>query len=311
MPFKFDIEGPETRKQRELDQRLRDIQIKSAQALLEKENPEMRATRLDQAAAVLQDPNATPGQFASAYQTAKELGGTRQVPGFGDVPLVMPEESLNQVLVKTFETNAQRLAYANRRIQEAEASGDRITADALRQQRDAFFKNADKNYKKPPIKTVEDLVEYKNLLNLANEAIELNNSFYSGPVMGRVGAAMSSMGYAPDYTKMNQAYAGIRNQILNKMAGTAVTEAEAQRLLDQIGNPMTGDYLQRLKLFSQQRRREYLDKLQAIQEAGFEIPPSLDLNSTRQTQNAPKETGGNVLGKYSIDPSTGQVIRAK
>jgi hypothetical protein len=176
------------------------------------------------------------------------------------------------------------------------------------------FKNVKDNFKKLPIKQAEELVEYKNLVDLSTKAMETTSPNLYGPVVGRVQAGLAAFGQSPDFTQMNQAYAGVRNQILRARSGAAVTEKEAERFLQEMGDPYTGDFAQRLEIFANQRRREYLDKLQAYQEAGFEIPRSLQMGTmsddgVRQQQQADGK-GSGVVGRYSIDPS-GQVIRAK
>jgi len=181
--------------------------------------------------------------------------------------------------------------------------------------RDIQFKNAKDNFKKLPIKQAEDLVEFKNLVELGSKAFSTTSENLYGPVSGRIEAGKSYLGMSPDFTTMNQAYAGVRNQILKARAGAAVTPSEAVRFLEEIGDPYTGDYPQRLESFTAQRRKEYLDKLQTYQEAGFDIPPSLqfgkgsDAGATQQGQQAQGATG--VVGKYMTDPATGKVMRVK
>jgi hypothetical protein len=210
---------------------------------------------------------------------------------------------------------AQRLASINQQIDQADQAGDKYGADALRSMRDIQFKNAKENFKKLPIKQAEDLVEFKNLVQLGSKALETTSENLYGPVSGRIEAGKSYLGMSPDFTTMNQAYAGVRNQILKARAGAAVTPSEAERFLQEIGDPYTGDYKQRLESFSSQRRREYLDKLQAYQEAGFDIPQSLqigggsDAGATQPGQTSKGATG--VVGKYTTDPATGKVMRVK
>ena len=181
--------------------------------------------------------------------------------------------------------------------------------------RDLQFKNAKDNFKKLPIKQADDLVEYKNLVELGSKALETANENLYGPVSGRIEAGKSYFGMSPDFTTMNQAYAGVRNQILKARAGANVTPSESERFLQEIGDPYTGDYKQRLESFTSQRRREYLEKLQAYQEAGFDIPQSLQISGgsdagTAQPSQAAKGATG-VVGKYATDPATGKVIRVK
>jgi hypothetical protein len=315
MGLSFNIEGPETKKLREADMQERELRTRMLRMAVEKEDPATRGAAIDASLQVLQDPNATTGQKAAAYTRAGELGGTRQVEGIGAVPTVIPEEQVNDVMTRRTQMGAQRLASINQQIDQADQAGDKYGADALRAMRDIQFKNAKENFKKLPIKQAEDLVEFKNLVQLGSKALETTSENLYGPVSGRIEAGKSYLGMSPDFTTMNQAYAGVRNQILKARAGAAVTPSEAERFLQEIGDPYTGDYKQRLESFSSQRRKEYLDKLQAYQEAGFDIPQSLQIGGgtetgTAQPSQTPKGATG-VVGKYTTDPATGKVIRVK
>jgi len=315
MGLSFNIEGPETKKLREADMQERELRTKMLRMAVEKEDPATRGAAIDASLQVLQDTNATTGQKAAAYTRAGELGGTRQVEGIGAVPTVIPEEQVNDVMTRRTQMGAQRLASINQQIDQADQAGDKYGADALRAMRDIQFKNAKENFKKLPIKQAEDLVEFKNLVQLGSKALETTSENLYGPVSGRIEAGKSYLGMSPDFTTMNQAYAGVRNQILKARAGAAVTPSEAERFLQEIGDPYTGDYKQRLESFSSQRRKEYLDKLQAYQEAGFDIPQSLQIGGgtetgTVQPSQTPKGATG-VVGKYTTDPATGKVIRVK
>ena len=315
MGLSFNIEGPETKKLREADMQERELRTRMLRMAVEKEDPATRGAAIDASLQVLQDPNATTGQKAAAYTRAGELGGTRQVEGIGAVPTVIPEEQVNDVMTRRTQMGAQRLASINQQIDQADQAGDKYGADALRSMRDIQFKNAKENFKKLPIKQAEDLVEFKNLVQLGSKALETTSENLYGPVSGRIEAGKSYLGMSPDFTTMNQAYAGVRNQILKARAGAAVTPSESERFLQEIGDPYTGDYKQRLESFTSQRRKEYLEKLQAYQEAGFDIPQSLQIGGgtetgTAQPSQTPKGATG-VVGKYITDPSTGKVIRVK
>ena len=315
MGLSFNFEGPQTKKLREAEMQERELRTKMLRMAVEKEDPATRGAAIDASLQVLQDPNATTGQKAAAYTRAGELGGTRQVEGIGAVPTVIPEEQVNDVMTRRTQMGAQRLASINQQIDQADQAGDKYGADALRAMRDIQFKNAKENFKKLPIKQAEDLVEFKNLVQLGSKALETTSENLYGPVSGRIEAGKSYLGMSPDFTTMNQAYAGVRNQILKARAGAAVTPSEAERFLQEIGDPYTGDYKQRLESFSSQRRKEYLDKLQAYQEAGFDIPQSLQIGGGTETGTAqPSQTPKGataVVGKYTTDPATGKVILVK
>jgi hypothetical protein len=312
MPFKFDIEGPETKKQRELDQRLRELQTKNLQMQLEREDPTSRGAAIDVELAALQDPNATTGRRAAAYARLGELGGTRQVEGIGAIPTVVPEEQVNEILNLRTQMGAQRLASINQQIDQAKQAGDMYSASGLEAMRDMQFKNVKDNFKKLPIKQVDELVEYKNLVDLGTKAIETTSPNLYGPVAGRVQAGLAAFGQSPDFTQMNQAYSGVRNQILKARAGAAVTPSEAERFLQEIGDPYAGDFAQRLETFTSQRRREYLEKLQAFQEAGFEIPRSLQMGaiSDEGVRQQPQSVGQRQVIRFVRDAS-GNLVPAR
>jgi hypothetical protein len=312
MPFKFDIEGPETRKQRELDQRLRELQTKALQTQLEKEDTGLRGSAIDTELAALQDPNATTGRRAAAYARLGELGGTRQVEGLGAIPTVVPEEQVNEILNRRTQMGAQRLASINQQIDQAKQTGDMYSASALEAVRDLQFKNVKDNFKKLPIKQAEELVEYKNLVDLGSKAMETTSPNLYGPIKGRVQAGMATFGQSPDFTKMNQAYAGVRNQILKARAGAAVTPSESERFLQEIGDPYAGDFAQRLETFTSQRRKEYLDKLQAYQEAGFEIPRSLQIGKIGDGETGQmQQAGGQRQVIKFVRDSSGNLVPAR
>jgi len=312
LPWQQKIYEQEDR-QRALDERVRELQAKSLEASLLKEDPEARARAIDAELMAMESPQASIGRKAAAYARLGELGGTRQVEGLGQVPTVIPEDQVNEILGRRTQMSAQRLAAVNQQIDQAKQNGDMYTASALEAVRDIQFKNVKDNFKKLPIKQAEELVEYKNLVDLGTKAVEKAKPNLYGIIDAPIQAGLAAIGKSPSFTEMNQAFSGVRNQILKARAGAAVTPSEAERFLQEIGNPYSGDFGQRLETFTAQRRKEYLDKLQAYQEAGFEIPKSLQIGvSEDATQGAPGQpsTGG-VIGKYIIDPTTGRGIRAK
>lgn len=300
-------------RQRALDERVRELQAKSLEANLLREDPEARARAIDAELMAMESPEASTGRKAAAYARLGELGGTRQVEGLGQVPTVIPEDQVNEILGRRTQMSAQRLAAVNQQIDQAKQNGDMYTASALEAVRDIQFKNVKDNFKKLPIKQAEELVEYKNLVDLGTKAVEKAKPNLYGMIDAPIQAGLAAIGQSPSFTEMNQAFSGVRNQILKARAGAAVTPSEAERFLQEIGNPYSGDFGQRLETFTAQRRKEYLDKLQAYQEAGFEIPKSLQIGVSEEVMQggqAQPSTGG-VIGKYIIDPTTGRGIRAK
>ena len=62
MPFKFNIEGPETKKAREAEMQERALRSRILQMSIEKEDPVARGLAIDQSLQILQDPQSTTGQ---------------------------------------------------------------------------------------------------------------------------------------------------------------------------------------------------------------------------------------------------------
>jgi hypothetical protein len=239
-------------------------------------DPNERGSLIDQEQAIYNDPNATPGRRAVANQRMMEYGGMVNVPGLGNIPSVTPTEKVNQAMATKFETAAQGLAYANQRIAEAQASGNQGLAQALTVARDDMYKSAKDNFKKLPIKEIGELTDYKSLVDLGATAIgSITSEDLYGPVRGRVNPAIASTYGYPDYTKMMQAFSGVNNQILKARSGGAVTDQEAERFRAEIGDPNSNDFPDRMKMFTAQRRREYLGKLQVLRDSGYDIPDTL------------------------------------
>lgn len=316
MPFQFNIEGPETRKQRELQQRLQELQIRGAQMQIEQQSPESRGRMIDESLSIMNDPNATIGQRAAAYQRVGELGGTRMVEGIGNVPNVFQDEQLDEILRRRTINTASRLTAVNRDIAALKAAGDVEGAASLEATRDMQFKNAKENFKKLPIRQAEDLADLKGIVELGQSAssyINSNPNLY-GPFMGRAQAGMAAVGASPEYTQMSSMFSGVRNQILKARSGGAVTPQEADRFIEEIGSPTSGDFAQRMEFFSAQRRREYLDKLQAYREAGFEIPSSLMIGSRDGAMAGggaqAQQAGGRQVIKYTRD-AQGNLVPAR
>ena len=315
MPFKFDIEGPVTKKQRELDQRLRELQTRNLQMQLEREDPIARGNLIDQSLSILNDPNSSQGQKSAAYARLGELGGTRQVEGIGQVPVAIPQNEIDRNLYERTESMANRLEFVNQQIQDARAAGNMARAASLEAARDAQFKSAKENFKKLPIKSAEDLADMKSIIDLGQQAVGAISPNLYGPIEGRVQAGMASLGMSPDYTKMSQMFSGVRNQILKARSGGAVTPQEADRFIEEIGSPTSGDFGQRMEFFTQQRRREYLDKLQALQEAGYDIPDSLKFSTSRGgtaqgAQATTEQAGGRQVIRYVRD-AQGNLVPAR
>jgi len=303
MPFQFNIEGPETKKQRELQMQNAELNARILQRSLEKEDPMVRGKQIDESLAIFNDPNSTQGQKSAAWARMNELSGSRMVEGFGQVPLAIPQNEVDRNLYERTEAMANRLEFMNQQIQEAKASGNMARAASLEQARDIQFKSAKENWKKLPIKSAEDLADIKSVIDLGQQALTAVRPDLYGPIDAPLGALGASVGMAPDYTKMNQAFAGVRNQILKARSGGAVTPQEADRFIEEIGTPMAGDFGDRLQLFTVQRKGEYMNKLQALQDAGYEIPDSLKFSTSRVgTQQGAQAPAGQGVGQAGERP---------
>jgi hypothetical protein len=303
MPFQFNIEGPETKKQRELQMQNAELNARILQRSLEKEDPMVRGKQIDESLAIFNDPNSTQGQKSAAWARMNELSGSRMVEGFGQVPLAIPQNEVDRNLYERTEAMANRLEFMNQQIQEAKASGNMARAASLEQARDIQFKSAKENWKKLPIKSAEDLADIKSVIDLGQQALTAVRPDLYGPIDAPLGALGASVGMAPDYTKMNQAFAGVRNQILKARSGGAVTPQEADRFIEEIGTPMAGDFGDRLQLFTVQRKGEYMNKLQALQDAGYEIPDSLKFSTSRVgTQQGAQAPAGQGAGQAGERP---------
>jgi hypothetical protein len=303
MGIQFNIEGPETKKQRELQMQNAELNARILQRSLEKEDPMARGQQIDESLGILNDPESTQGQKSAAYARLGELGGTRMVEGVGQVPVAIPEQDVDQYLATRTESMANRLAAINQRIQDAKSQGNMALASALESTRDMQFKSAKENWKKLPIKSAEDLADIKSVIDLGQQALTAVRPDLYGPIDAPLGALGASVGMAPDYTKMNQAFAGVRNQILKARSGGAVTPQEADRFIEEIGTPMAGDFGDRLQLFTVQRKGEYMNKLQALQDAGYEIPDSLKFSTSRVgTQQGAQAPAGQGAGQAGERP---------
>lgn len=314
MPFKFDIEGPETKAENELRRKIADLTIRKLAADPQTMDPVSRANIVDQEQAIYNDPNTTPGRRAVAGQRMMDYGGSVSVPGLGNIPASTTAEAIDTAMAAKFESIGQRLAYANQKIAEANASGNPQLAQALVVARDAMYSSAKDNFKKLPIKEINDLSEYKSLVDLGKTAIDsITGEELYGPVRGRINPLIASTSGYPDYTKMMQAFSGVNNQILKARSGGAVTDDEAKRFQAEIGDPTANDFPDRMKAFTAQRKREYMTKLQAFRDSGFEIPDSLLPDDIRQiisenkkSSSQPKQSQQQVI-QTTIDKN-GRIV---
>lgn len=302
----FNFEGPEAKKERELRQRLTDLSVKKLAADKDIMDADVRGSLIDQEQAIYNDPNVSPGRRAVANQRMMEYGGAVNVPGLGNIPSVTPADKINEAKATQFETAARGLAYANQKIAEAQAAGNQGLAQAYTVARDDAYKSAKDNFKKLPIKEVNELTDYKALVDLgkfANESISSSDLY--GPIRGRINPMIASTYGYPDYTQMMQAFSGVQNQILKARSGGNVTDSEAKRFMDEIGDPNANDFADRMRAFGAQRRREYLGKLQVLRDTGYDIPDTLLPDDLRENLGIGKKASGKA---DSTGTSSRQVI---
>lgn len=99
MPFKFDIEGPETRKARELQQRLQELQAKRLEMELDPNAMLQQQTQRAEAAALQGfNPQASPTAQAVGQRVLGETVGYQKIPGTEmQVPAGTPPEMVQSL----------------------------------------------------------------------------------------------------------------------------------------------------------------------------------------------------------------------
>lgn len=110
MPFQFNIEGPETKKQRELQQRLQELQAKRLEMDLDPNAMLEQKTRIAEAAAAQGfNPQASPAAQAVGQRVLGEAAGYQKIPGTEiQMPMGTPP-TMVQSLFENAINNAQSL----------------------------------------------------------------------------------------------------------------------------------------------------------------------------------------------------------
>lgn len=314
MPLSFNFEGPEAKQERELRNKLIQLNI-------QKNDPQYQAQQLDQIAQTLKDPSATIGQKAVAYRLAGEYGGTREVEGLGNVPTIISNDEAKQAAAASLQQGAQSLAQLNSLISGYEQNGNIELANAYKALRDERYKTASKSIQELPIKNSEELVLQKNLISSAQKALDKANesSLRYGPLMGRVQSGLSTFypENSKDYVDMYQNYNAAKNNYTRLLAGQNVSGQELNRMLLEIGDPTSNDFPYKLQNFVNQQKQTYSDKIQAWRQNGFKVPESLlklsdESDSGQQaTKQQAQQPGKSLTLNYVIDPSTGKLVPAK
>ena len=288
MPFTFNIEGPEGRKKREMEERELAARTRAYEARAEVE--EADASKIDPSkpanqAAIRdiltrrqnsQDPlerMALEASLGNRFGTVNTAMGT--------VPAFLPQDEVRQRQADILMKTSRDLADVEKQIQLFEQSGDIAMANALRTQRDTMYKNAKDNFKKVPFDKLDELANRRSFLDAAEQVATLlqeegSSSLY-GPVdsfFGNIGAATGVMS-DPKYVALTRAFAATRNALMKELSGAAVTENEAKRQLENIGNPTRADFGDKFMAFYNQSRRDFYNKIQTLNDAGFQIPDKL------------------------------------
>ena len=85
---------------------------------------------------------------------------------------------------------------------------------------------------------------------------------------------------------LTRAFAATRNALMKELSGAAVTENEAKRQLENIGNPTRADFGDKFMAFYNQSRRDFYNKIQTLNDAGFQIPDKLVSRSQQGVENS-------------------------
>lgn len=115
MPFQFNIEGPETRRARELQQRLQELQARRLEVELDPQAQIRQQTQIAEAASQQAfDPNASPAAQAVGQRMLGQTVGMQKVPGTNlEVPMGTPSGMLPSLL-QTAVSNVKALrSYAD------------------------------------------------------------------------------------------------------------------------------------------------------------------------------------------------------
>ena len=314
MPFTFNIEGPEGRKKREMEERELAARTRAYEARAQIE--EADASKIDpsqpQNMAKIRDiltrreNSQDPLERMALEASLGNRFGTVNT-AMGTVPAFLPRDEIRQRQANTFMQTSQDLADIENEIQMAEQAGDINKANAMRATRDTMYKNAKDNFKKVPFDKLNELTDRRSFLDAAEQVAALlqeegSSSLY-GPVdsfFGNIGAATGVMS-DPKYVALTRAFANTRNALMKELAGAAVTEGEAKRQLENIGNPTRADFGPRFLDFYNQQRRDFYNKIQTLNDAGYQIPEKL---VTRSQQGVEKD--GQPQAKPQPNASTFQ-----
>lgn len=291
--FNFTIEGPGAARKRAMEERELAARTRAYEARAQIEEAE--ASKIDPS----QPQNMSKiRDILTQYENSQDplerraleasLGnrfGTVKTD-MGDVPAFLPQDEIRQRQAATFMKTSRDLADVEEQIQLAEQSGDMRLANAMRTQRDTYYKNAKDNFKKVPFDKLDELVNRRSFLDSAEKVATLlqekDSSSLYGPMdsfLGNIGAATGIMSN-PKYVALTQAFAATRNALLKELAGSAVTPSEASRQLESIGDPARSDFGDKFMAFYNQSRTDFYNKLQTLNDSGYQIPEKLIVRSS-------------------------------
>lgn len=305
--FKFHFEGPQEKREREL--RVQEMETAIARNKASAEILDAEASRINpgtpgrtqEIQSIIEKANNPATSELERRALIASLGGR-----FGEVdtpagkmPLFATSDMVEERQRNMFINGAQKLADAERAIRDAEQRGDSDLAAGLKTMRDNMFKGAKENFKKVPFDKLDELSNRRSFLDAAEKVASILQEEGSGSLYGPIDSFMGDLGGRTGimtndkYVELSQAFAATRNALLKELAGSAVTEGEAARQLESIGNLGRADFGPRFMSFYNQARRDFYNKVQTLNDSGFQIPERLITRSEQgvTTKDAPAATG--------------------
>lgn len=316
MPISIDLSGRKELQKKLMEQDLANsgLQNQLLRAKVDEINPDTEAIR----GILARRSQTTDPIEQKALEVSLSRYGTVDTAG-GKMPVFATQDMVDERQRAMFLGGSQRLADAERAIQEAEASGDIALASSMRTMRDNMYKNAKENFKKVPFDKLDELANRRSFLDAAEKVASILQEEGSSSLYGPVDSFLGDMGGRTGimtndkYVKLSQAFAATRNALLKELAGSAVTDSEAARQLENIGNLGRADFGNKFLSFYSQARRDFYNKIQTLNDAGFQIPERLITRSEQgvTTKDAPAATGQpqqSGQSSFQYDPRARRLI---
>lgn len=126
------------------------------------------------------------------------------------------------------------------------------------------------------------LADYSELVKISTDANKLIQDIPDsdiGPADSRIQKWGQLVGKnpSPEFTQAMSQYDAIRNQILKLRSGGAVTPQEADRLLDELGDPTSPQdvFRARIQNFTSRIQRDLNTRIEGMEDSGYRVPDSL------------------------------------